>query len=670
MSRDRSNDLKVTTPSVAGASARTMDVQPSIFVEGGAFLRMSTDDVSRRPIGAHFSADDARRIGEWLNTRYGLTPYAAKVGEVVQILPGAERYDADEVDYPDVRRAKVIYGLDSDGEYDVEIIDGDDAGESFYVAAEFIRHADAILPEAATPVEAKTEAPAIVAGQEYRLLPGSKYMSGVPSLFSRRGVTRVKVENGPDHDGDVLVKALDGSTMSGRPTMASVDPKYLAPLTTSALSVGDRATVTGDSAVWYHSFSAGTAVTLIASKHFDFKPDGHRDGFRAMAAGGQKWNVAAADLAPLAPAAPVALKVGDVVALKPGAKTYYGGGVYFKSDVTRVKVESASSGGGDYLVRNVDGSGTTVYHAATDTQYVGRAYLGDPEPAASIATAATAPAWAVGDIAIVSSADGDSYGRFRFRLGDRVRITGDEGSRSPRAGGRAFRAETIGGYPSGIIYACALKRPEAAEEFTPEVGGTYALKADAKRSGGASVWLTAEGATRVEVVRSADEDGDLWVRALDGSRAGSCTYVLPSGLAPLPATPAAWAVGDVAVLGETYDGTPAGTSLRVTRVEPSLSDHGSQMIYADRLDGGRRINGVFSRRLRRPDAERAWAVGDEAIVLTDRPHSAQFYAGDRVRIVSIEGETIGAKFVSGRGSRTPAYRTSPWYVSPASLRRP
>jgi len=85
------------------------------------------------------------------------------------------------------------------------------------------------------------------------------------------------------------------------------------------------------------------------------------------------------------PATPV-LEPGKVYRLLPGAKTASGGDVYFADDVTRVKVESGPDGDGDYVVRNVDGSGTTYgggdTYGPTDTQYVAREYLGDPEPEA------------------------------------------------------------------------------------------------------------------------------------------------------------------------------------------------------------------------------------------------------------------------------------------------
>lgn len=111
------------------------------------------------------------------------------------------------------------------------------------------------------------------------------------------------------------------------------------------------------------------------------------------------------------------LKVGDVVALLPNAKTSSGGGVYFAADVTRVKVEIADDGDDDLRVSNVDGSGLDLGRGRTtgrlgEKQYVARAYLGDPEPA---------PALKVGDRARVTG-DSAEWGH-GFTTGEVVTLT-------------------------------------------------------------------------------------------------------------------------------------------------------------------------------------------------------------------------------------------------------
>ncbi|MEV1157716.1 hypothetical protein AB0J27_20185 [Micromonospora chokoriensis] len=667
-----SRSLRIDSTETVFESEAALDVQASLHIDGGAFLRLSK---TGRSVSAHFSADDARRIGEWLMNRYGLAPYAAKVGEVVQILPDAERYDGDEVDYPDVRRAKVVFGLDSDGEYRVEIIDGDDAGETFYVAAEFIRHADAIMPEVTKPAEAKTEtpavAPALVEGQEYRLLPGSKFSDGTTSTLAGEGVTRVKAENA---DGrDIWVTAVDGRRPGAH---RLVDPKYLAPLTAEAaasdIEVGREyrllpgSTYTNGVRSYFRDDVTRVRVTKTGP--------GLQGNVRAQAVDGarpgQEWHTDPKYLAPLTAEAPAALKVGDVVALKPGAKTTYRGGVYFNADVTRVKVEATPDGNGDYLVRNVNGSGTEHGTGTSDTQYVGRAYLGDPEPTAE-------RPWAVGDEAIVTAVPGTAFkfGMFRFNEGERIRLTADAGERTERAGLRAFRARSVDGRETSMVYASALKRPEAtAEEFKPVVGGVYALKADARNSVNRRLWLLDEGTTKVKVTRAEDSDGDFTVTAVDGRRVGALAYVYRSGLAPLAeATPAKWAPGDEAVVVSEWGSFRMGDRVDVTRPQFTQSD-GDTFVPVRRQSDG--LTGTcYAYRIARPLtgalAPRPLAVGDIAIVTADNANGARVYTGDRVEITQVKpsGGFRGIVLDSySRSGRT--IGADGWHFRASDLRRP
>ncbi|MFG3710149.1 hypothetical protein [Micromonospora sp. NPDC047730] len=123
-----------------------------------------------------------------------------------------------------------------------------------------------------------------------------------------------------------------------------------------------------------------------------------------------------------APAAePAPLKVGDVVALKPGAKTSFGGGVYFADDVTRVQV--VSTDGDEVYVENVNGSGVDGH--SPGRQFVGRAHLGDPEQA---------PALKVGDRARVT---GDSAEWLHeFEPGTAVTLLEESDNYSGGRGGR------------------------------------------------------------------------------------------------------------------------------------------------------------------------------------------------------------------------------------------
>ncbi|TDC29975.1 hypothetical protein [Micromonospora sp. KC213] len=111
-------------------------------------------------------------------------------------------------------------------------------------------HLTAVLGDGPKPAPA--EAPAIEVGREYRLLPQATYrMRGgtpVAAGVSTTGATRVRVDNGPDREGDVMVTALDG-TDAGNPGWY-VDPAFLAPLD-AAPAVPDVAQAAREVATMY-----------------------------------------------------------------------------------------------------------------------------------------------------------------------------------------------------------------------------------------------------------------------------------------------------------------------------------------------------------------------------------------------------------------------------------
>ncbi|MFG3715779.1 hypothetical protein [Micromonospora sp. NPDC047730] len=302
-------NLHITSTAVSGETRSTLDVERSLHLTDGTFLRM--DDRTR--LGqAHFSADDARKLGEWFATRYGVGGYLdAKPGETVKVV----NRDGTLKDTAEVREA-----VDSDGAYDLK-------GHG-YVSAAFVRHADAILPEATPATPAAPSAPA--------------FTEGTP----------------------VVIVTDDAKSPVG-------SPAGLAKGTPAVVRRTTGGSYTARNGLGYHvrAMVDGTLTDRL---------------------------VRAQDVAltmPAEPATPAPLKVGDVVALKPGAKTSFGGDVYFASDVARVKVVSLPDAK-DVYVRAVDGSGA---HGSRATgQYVGRAYLGDP-----IAEAPFAPK--VGDVVALKS---------------------------------------------------------------------------------------------------------------------------------------------------------------------------------------------------------------------------------------------------------------------------
>lgn len=86
------------------------------------------------------------------------------------------------------------------------------------------------------------------------------------------------------------------------------------------------------------------------------------------------------------------------------------------------------------------------------------------------------------------------------------------------------------------LHAALAPYAEAAPVEIVE-GRDYRLLPNAKRFYGESVGLLGNGTTRVEVVRSEpDDDGELFVRAVDGANPGDYDYVMPDGIAPLDGT--------------------------------------------------------------------------------------------------------------------------------------
>lgn len=107
---------------------------------------------------------------------------------------------------------------------------------------------------------------AIGLGREYGLLPGARCSSG-----DRGGdacfwdVTRVRVEHGPDSDGDYRVRLLDGPEAN---QVAHTPPAFLAPLdeTPAAPPAPDAVTAAREVADWYGM--AGTDICDAISEAF------------------------------------------------------------------------------------------------------------------------------------------------------------------------------------------------------------------------------------------------------------------------------------------------------------------------------------------------------------------------------------------------------------------
>lgn len=148
-------------------------------------------------------------------------------------------------------------------------------------------------------------------------------------------------------------------------------------------------------------------------------------------------------------------------------------------------------------------------------------------------------------------------------------------------------------------------------------------------------WLaTGERATRAEVVRDIDEDGDYLVKVVDGTQKGSTYYVRSTSLARLdPATPAPLAVGDlVAILSGTDTGATRGVVVEGPGAE---GDYTVTMV--DGTAAG--TKGEFTRAQlgETPAANRPWAVGDVA-ELNERYGDAE--EGDRFRVVDVETSAV------------------------------
>ncbi|WP_229398207.1 hypothetical protein [Micromonospora okii] len=525
--------INLPTTDGEGETVGRLSVAPSAWVDGGTFVELTRS--GRRNIG-HLSAEEAARLGAFLVKRYGLDGWTAEVGEPVGFKAGT---------WParDATRGTVEAAPDGDGAYRITFTEGPRAGGTHYV------YRGCVVPlavveaaEARKPAEVKTEtapAPRIVEGGVYRLLPNAETAPGIGSQAARDGVTRVKVVDLTPYPNSGAVRAvpLDGEGVGRAERRYLILPKYLAPLPADAeaspapLTRGDRAVVTEDFKANYRQFRAGDVVevytvgsTLAGVRRLSdgatcasrldrlrrtdspapalapltpgdivalkpraktstggnvyFRPDVTRvrvvraisdsdfvvrsvdgsgvDGGGKRAAFGTQYVGRAflGDPETVEPVAPTALKPGDIVALKPRAKTSHGHEVYFLSDVTRVRVEAGPDPDGDYRVCNVDGAGTAFGRGTYRTQYVGRAFLGDPEAAPG----EESRPWAVGDVAVVT--DADAFGRFRFRVGERVRLVIDKGRRDGSAR-HAYWATSVDGRHTGMVYAVVLRREAA-----------------------------------------------------------------------------------------------------------------------------------------------------------------------------------------------------------------
>ncbi|SCL33083.1 hypothetical protein GA0070616_4630 [Micromonospora nigra] len=300
-------------------------------------------------------------------------------------------------------------------------------------------------------------------GDRVRIASGAVDAFGdTPALY---GATLGEVTAGVDSDGDVQVKFLDGAHPGVErymlPKFLTLDVKDAAPAPAPApvFAAGTPVViVTDDARGWAGTparLAKGTPAVVVELSDDDatrgYVIHAMRDGALVRA------HVRPSDVALTLPAetatpsAPAALKVGDVVELKPGAETEHGGGVYFKPDVTRVKVEEVPSyPGGNFIVSNVNGSGTEFNPGTGKRQYVSREFLGDPIPAAE-------RPWAVGDEAIVT--EGGVYAD-GFRTGERVRLTYISERVDPRDGSRQVRAASATRPDAGwYTRTSVLRRP-------------------------------------------------------------------------------------------------------------------------------------------------------------------------------------------------------------------
>lgn len=123
--------------------------------------------------------------------------------------------------------------FDGDGDLTIASID--------YPRAEVAKlrdHLNTLLGDAPA---AKAETSAVGVGREYRLLPGA-YRANREwrSAFEGEGVTRVRLIEGVDSDGDVRVQSIDGTEPGD---YAYVLPRFLAPLTEEPAPGSDLAAV-------------------------------------------------------------------------------------------------------------------------------------------------------------------------------------------------------------------------------------------------------------------------------------------------------------------------------------------------------------------------------------------------------------------------------------------
>ncbi|RLK22619.1 hypothetical protein DER29_0456 [Micromonospora sp. M71_S20] len=343
--------------------------------------------------------------------------------------------------------------------------------------------------------------------------------------------------------------------------------------------------------------------------------------------------------------------VGGYLDAKPGetVKVVNRDGTLKRTDEVRSAVDSD----GDYSLRHLGYvSAALVRHAD--------AIL--PEPPATVpATPATPPAprFESGTPVVIVTDDAQGWAGSPSRLPKGTPAVVVEPSASGADRGyyvhamRDGRLSRVAVRPSDIALTLTADTPAVASTtatvtapFTPKVGEEYALKPDARMSSTRCILLT-QGVTRVRVDSRPDSDGDLWVTALDGSNPGRGGYVLPSGLAPLPApTPAPLAVGQVrelksgarSVVGRGL----AFTGMTVTRVRLT-NNPGDGDWRVEQVDGttGRLyplsqwVGAAYLGELVEEAPKTGpLTVGEEAVFVEDYRTATgrQFRTGDRVKI--------------------------------------
>ncbi len=262
------------------------------------------------------------------------------------------------------------------------------------------------------------------------------------------------------------------------------------------------------------------------------------------------------------------------------------------------------------------------------------------------------------------------YGATRFKL---AALADDDGDFSVEAldGERPGRTEYVLGYYLRPASAVLPKAEVPAEPPKPSF-----------EPGQAVVLTEAHGglpAGTAALVKNGATLGSTW-RVYTATASTSRQHIVPeSKLAPLVLAAAPLAepkLGDVFELARPYrlaDGQESylsrhgSTRVRIVALPDSDGDY-----HVEALNGLKTGERGYVDRAHfaglAPIIDRPWAVGDDAVVTEDRPSSARLYAGDRVRVVGTEGDSIYVDFVSGRGRAFPYPRG--WIIRPSALRRP